>query len=231
MKNRVIEYRFRLPSDEEELFRIELDSESLRMVGGLPDECPQWTELDFHQCPNCPLDSSVHKHCPLALRLVNIISRFDHVLSYEEIQLDVYTEERHISQRASAQRGLSSLIGLVSATSGCPHTEFFKPMARFHLPLASRIDTVYRAASMYLLAQFFLRTDERPADLELEGLKKVYREIEIVNISLAERLRAAGGTDSPVNAIVILDTFAKALPLALQDSLKEIRSFFSPYLD
>ena len=61
------------------------------------------------------------------------------------------------------------------ATSGCPHMDFFKPMARFHLPLANAEETVYRATSMYLLAQYFLQREGKEADMELEGLKKYIR--------------------------------------------------------
>jgi hypothetical protein len=37
-----------------------------------------------------------------------------------------------------------------------------KPMARFHLPLASEEETIYRATTMYLLAQYFLREVRSP---------------------------------------------------------------------
>jgi hypothetical protein len=82
-------------------------------------------------------------------------------------------------------------------------------MARFHLPLASTEETVYRATSMFLLAQYF-----------------AYR----VNRAMAERLRSASEQDAAVNAIVILDLLAKALPDAILDSLTEVRHLFSSYL-
>ena len=52
-------------------------------------------------------------------------------------------------------------------------------MAQFHLPLANDSETIYRAASMYLLAQYFLKREGRDADLEIEGLKKDGTEIPI----------------------------------------------------
>ena len=231
MNNVVIEYRFRLSDDKTEKFRVELDPVNLSLLTEIPENPPAWTELDFHKCPNCPLDTESHRYCPLALSIVDIVEHFDHVLSYDRIHLEVLTSDRHISQQTSAQQGLSSLMGLLIATSGCPHTKFFKPMARFHLPLASRDETVYRAASTYLLAQYFIQREGREADFQLEGLKKIYGNIQEVNHSVAERLRAASKADSPVNAIVILDTYARAVPFLLEDSLDYIKYLFDPFIN
>ena len=140
------------------------------------------------------------------------------------------TEQRHISQQTTAQLGLSSLIGLVIATSGCPHTVFFKPMARFHLSLANREETAYRVTSMYLLAQYFMKKEGKQADFSLQGLKQIYENVQQVNRAIAERLRAASEADSVLNAIVILDTYAQTIPCMIEDSLDIIRDLFSPYL-
>ncbi len=229
MKNLLIEYRFRLSDEKTETFRVELDPENLNLLTETPENLPAWTELDFHKCPNCPLHLEKHRYCPLALSIADIVEHFDHVLSFDRIYLEVLTEERHISQETSAQQGLSSLMGLLIAASGCPHTEYFKPMARFHLPLASRDETVYRAVSTYLLAQYFIHREGGEADFQLEGLRSIYDNIQDVNYSIAERLRAASEADSPVNAIVILDTYAKAIPFVIEDSLEYIRYLFNPF--
>ena len=99
------------------------------------------------------------------------------------------TTERKISQMTTAQKGISALMGLIIPSSGCPHTTFFRPMARYHLPLANREETIYRATSMYLLAQYFLNKDNKPIDIELKGLVQIYKNMELVNITMAERLR------------------------------------------
>lgn len=164
------------------------------------------------------------------LNLVDIVKRFDHILSYDEISMEVIMDERCISRRTTAQRGLSSLMGIVIASSGCPHTVFFKPMVRFHLPLASEEETLYRATSMYLLAQYFLQKEGKKADFELHGLEQIYNNIHLLNTAIAERLRAASKTDSSVNAIIMLDMYAKAMPYAIEESLEEIRYLFTPYL-
>lgn len=229
MKPVIIRYCFSFADGYQEVFDLHIDAQRIELIGDDPDSLPLWTELDFHKCPNCLLTKRTHTHCPLAVHLVKIVNRFDGLLSYDSVRIDVYTEERVISQDTTVQRGIGSLMGLIMATSGCPHTAFFKPMARFHLPLASTEETVYRATSMYLLAQYFLKKKRRIADLELQGLKQIYRDIQVVNTSIVERLRRATGTDSSLNAIILLDIYSKALPLAIEESLKAIRYLFAPF--
>jgi hypothetical protein len=229
MKTITIRYYFTLPEGVREAFELQFDAQKIELSSDLPDVMPPWTTLDFHQCPHCPLKPTDHSHCPLAVNLVTIVERFEGLLSYKKIEVDVIMEERFITRDVSVQRGISSLMGLLMATSSCPHMVFLKPMARFHLPFANAEETVYRATSMYLVAQYFLHKEGHDADLDLTGLRDIYRNIEIVNIAVAKRLRAATETDSAVNAIIMLDIFTKAIPVVIDDSLEEIRYLFTPY--
>lgn len=231
METETICYCFTKGDGTQEIFNLRLDTEHLELRGNAPEALPDWTRLEFHQCPHCPLTPDTHPHCPLAVNLVNIVSRFDGLLSHDDLRLDVITDERVISQDTTAQRGISSLMGLLIATSGCPHTSFFKPMARFHLPLSSKEETVYRATSMYMLAQYFLNREGRDVDLDLDGLREIYRNMQMVNASIIERLRSATETDSAVNAIVVLDIHAKALEVVLKESLEDIRHLFDPFFE
>ena len=225
-----IRYRFTMPDGAEEVFNVQLDPRSLEPVGRPTESPPEWTALDFHQCPHCPFSVASHAHCPLAAALVDLVERCGRLISYDRIHVEVITAERRVSQDTTAQIGLSSLMGLLIATSGCPHTAFFKPMARFHLPLATEQETIYRATSTYLLGQYFAARDGRPADLELHGLAEVYRSIETVNAFVARRLRGAIETDSASNALILLDMYAKALPYVIENSVEELRDLFAALL-
>ena len=229
METITIRYYFTLPEGVREAFELQFDAQKIELVSDFPDVMPPWTKLDFHQCPHCPLKPKDHSHCPLAANLVTIVERFEGLLSYSEIEVDVMMEGRFITRDISVQRGISSLMGLLMATSGCPHMAFLKPMARFHLPFASAEETVYRATSMYLVAQYFLHKEGHHADLDLTGLREIYQNIEIVNVAVAKRLRAATEADSAVNAIILLDIFTKAMPVVIEESLEELRYLFAPY--
>jgi hypothetical protein len=229
MENVTIQYCFTLASGIKKIIDLQLDAKTLDLLINDRDTLPSWTNLDFQQCPNCSLTINTHKHCPVAVSLYDIVKEFEDIISYDQIHLDVITKERAVSQKTTAQKGISSLMGLVMATSGCPLTIFFKPMARFHLPLANENETIYRSTSMYLLAQYFLKNDGKAADFKLEGLKKIYKNLQIVNNSIAKRITAGTKTDSSLNAIVLLDLFARTLPLVIEDSLEKIRYLFSPF--
>lgn len=230
MKTINFRYIFLFPDDREEVFDLNLDAHTLDLLEDIPEELPTWTSLDFHQCPNCQLTIQTHPNCPVAAHLVKLIAACKNVLSFDELHVDIISPERIVFKGTTAQKGISSLMGLIMATSGCPHTSFFKPMARFHLPFASAEETIYRATSMYLLAQYFLKKQGKEADLELEGLAKIYHNIQLINKSVAERLRAITDKDSALNALILLDIFAKTLPFAIEESLEEVRYLFTPYL-
>lgn len=224
-----IRYVFRFPDERQEVFDLHLDAETLELIHTIPETLPSWTRIGFYQCPNCVLTPETHSYCPVAIHLVKVMAICNDVLSYDSIHVDIFTYERVVYKDTSVQKGISSLMGLIIATSGCPHTGFFKPMARFHLPLASAEETIYRAASMYLLAQYFRHKQGQEADLEMTGLMRIYQDIEVINKSMAQRLLTISDKDSMLNALNILDIFAKSLPFAVEESLQEIRYLFSPY--
>ena len=226
-----ISYRFNLGDDKGEVFDVHLDPDTLEIINQPSEELPLWTDLEFHQCPHCPFTSDTHPNCPLAVTLIQVIGRFDNVVSHNKIELTVLTHERKVFQKTTAQKGISSLVGLLFAASGCPHTAYFKPMARYHLPLASEDETFYRATGMYLLAQYLLHREGKRADLELEGLKKIYQNLHLLNTMVAERIRSATRSDSSVNAVVLLDMITNLMPFILDEQLEKISHLFSSYLN
>lgn len=225
-----IKYIFRWPDAGEDSYELALDGATLDIISPRPDKIPQWARLDFNKCPSCPLDAVSSPHCPLALALVSLNSSFAHLASYEKAHVAVITAERTTMKDTTAQQAVSSLMGLISACSGCPHTRFFKPMARFHQPFATGLETIYRASSMYMLAQYFLKTEGREADSGLAGLNGIYLSLHEVNTYCAMRLRHGASGDSTVNAVVLLDMFAKSMPYAIEDSLEELGHLFHPFL-
>ncbi|KJS01067.1 MAG: hypothetical protein VR65_10190 [Desulfobulbaceae bacterium BRH_c16a] len=230
MKSKNIKYIFNLEGENKEVFLLELDPVSLEMIAPAITPLPEWARLGHHQCPHCPLKIDENPYCPLAASISGVVKQFQHIISYDEIFLQVETDERMTSQKTTTQRALSSFMGVVMAVSGCPHTSFFKPMARFHLPLASEEETIYRSTSMYLLAQYFRLREGFEPDVSLAGLDNIYKNIQIINSSIIDRLRGASKADSSANAIIILDMYARIMPYVIEDALEDIRYLFAPYL-
>ncbi len=230
MSSKKLMYAFSCTGSEPEILELEFDAQTIELVNASPDPPPDWARLEYCRCSHCSFDSTRFVHCPLAAAIAGVVYRFTGILSHDEIFLQVTSDERVVSQTTTAQRALSSFMGVVMVISGCPYTAFFKPMARFHLPLASEEETIYRSTSMYLLAQYFRARQGNEVDLTLTGLEKIYRDLQIVNTSLVDRLRKASKADSSANAVIILDMYARIMPYVIEDKLEEIQHLFQAYL-
>lgn len=220
-------YRFERADGRREVVSLSVSLPQLSLIPPSLPPYPDWTRLGFQQCPNCPLDPASTEHCPVAIPMVVIGARLGGLVSHEPLKVDVDTPERHVRAEADSQMAVRSLLGLVMAVSGCPHMAFFKPLARFHLPLAGVEETLVRAASFYLLQQYFTREHAGEWDLEFTGLARLYEEVQTVNKGMAERLRAAGVFDE-LNWIAQLDALAQILPMAIEEHIRSLAYLFRP---
>jgi hypothetical protein len=225
-----IAYRITGPNEHTETFRVKLDHDTLTPLETLPGDLPAWTALDFHQCGNCPLSPDTTPHCPLAARLVPVIDRLGDLHSTDSVKVEVRTEERTVLGQVQAQEAISSLMGLLIAVSGCPHTAFFRPIARYHLPLASLEESLYRALCTYAMAQHIRHRRGQSVDWAWEGLEERYLQVQIVNQSLASRLRYACRNDSTVNALIMLDMLNLTLPEMSKEVDKRFETMFEAFL-
>ena len=91
------------------------------------------------------------------------------LVSFDTVGVTVTQAERTVHAETSAQQALSSVLGLIMATSGCPWTDRLRPMARFHLPFASEAETVYRSVCMFLLARDLKAADDSAGFAHAQG--------------------------------------------------------------
>ena len=226
----VIEYCYEFKTGTSTTFKLDLDRETLRLRRERKTDPPLWALLNHKRCENCPLDVKEHLYCPVALNFVDIADRFKDIVSHENVAVTVTTEDRTYAKNTTIQQGLSPLIGIVMATSGCPVLDHLKPMVRFHLPFASLDETVFRMVSMHLLVQYYRSREGLQAEWGLDGLTRVYAAVSLVNRDFANRLRDAAKKDANINALVNLDCFASMVPLVAEDTLKALKPYFSAYL-
>ncbi len=225
-----IQYRLRTTDGRELVFRLRFDPKTFEMVESTPANPPTWTALEFHKCPHCPLSTETHPYCPAALRIAPVLQTCEPLDAFTPVHVEVSLPERSVVAQKPLQKALSSLLGLVMATSGCPHTAPLRPMAHFHLPFSTEDETLQRVTSMYLLAQHFRQKDGTAPDLELEGLVELYRKLQVVNETMTERLKAAGIKPAMAQSIIPLDLLSHAMPLNIRISLERIRPFFEPLI-
>ncbi len=218
-----IEYNFSFDTGRVLHYRIPFQRENQPPVR---DEHTEWTQLTYHQCANCPLNPHEHTFCPVAVDAQEIILGFREVLSYREGDVRVSTPDREYFRRCDAQTGLRSLIGFVMATSRCPILEPLRGMAHFHLPFASLDEIVYRATSSYLLIQYYRYKDGQSPDLNLEGLKTQYQEIQTLNYHFLQRIRAASEGDASLDVLATLFSISALFSFSLEQHLEQLKPVF-----
>ncbi len=223
-------YEFRLSDGNTKRFTLSLDAQTLGILTERPSTPPSWANLEHHKCSLCPLESTNHQYCPAAAHLSAILEEFRDLFAHDKTFVTVITDERTYSKDTTIQQGLSALIGIVMATSGCPVLDHLRPLVRFHLPFANLSDTVFRMASLYFLAQYFMKQAGKAVDFDLRGIQGIYEQVGQVNRDFADRIANTAKKDANLNALVNLDCFASMVPLALEDTLEELKSSFSIYL-
>lgn len=226
MKKIFYNYQFDFPDGKQKQFQVDFNNQSLRSELSCVNEYPDWSRLEFNQCPSCPLTSEDYLYCPLAVNLVPIVYWCKDLASYDEVDVIITSAEREVHAHTSLQRAISSLLGLLMSSSACPKMKFLRPLARFHLPLATHEETIFRAVSATFL-KAYLDPDKNENHTDpLNVLKQQYAELQDLNRFTAERIRGAIKRDAAVNAIVLLDVLSKSVSYSIDDSLQQIRYLF-----
>jgi len=211
-------YQIKFDDGRRKRFEVRLDKDTLDLLAEPRSDCPDWTRLGFHQCPNCALDPSLHPHCPVAANLVDLIEFFQDSRSYDECEVWIETRHRNYVKRAPLQSAASSLMGIYMVVSGCPILNKMRPMVETHLPFAAWDETCYRIISMYLTAQFFLHQRGEKPDWELNRLVEFFHDVYQVNSAFAKRLDAikVKDGDANLNAISILNASVSITEMTIE---------------
>jgi len=227
-----ITYCFVFDDGRDKTFLIQLDRDTLNFINGEVNDAPEWANLSYNKCKNCPLSETDNKYCPVAFNLKHLTEKFSTILSHENVFVSVITEDRTYKKRTTIEEALSSLMGIIMVTSGCPVLDHLKPMARFHLPFASPAETTIRSLSMYLIAQFLLTKDPgtHAVNFNLDEFEEIFSKIGEVNNDFSIRLHAAGEKDANLSALANLDCNATLISLTIEDTLNELKQYYSAYM-
>jgi len=224
-----ITYRFLFADGQTREYAIDIDSSTGRskLNASSINPPPAWTALEHKKCNHCPLNSTDHPQCPVALSMATIVDDFKDQKSFEKVTVEVITKERTYKKDLALQEGLYGVLGLLMSTSDCPYFDFLRPMAMFHLPFSSLKETMIRSVSFYLLRQYFVAKKGGQPDFELKKFSEFYSQVEKVNSAMIERIRSISKADAEANSIVILDGFAKMLSFQIMDGLPDLESYFN----
>ncbi|MEJ5351549.1 MAG: hypothetical protein WHS65_08160 [Melioribacteraceae bacterium] len=225
-------YTFVFNDGREKKFEILLDRKTLNIISTEKKEIVEWARRDQFKCAN-EFCNIMHKdYCPIAANIDNIIKFFSDINSYETVKIYAEVDERTYYKETSVQKGISSLIGIIMPTSGCPVLAKLKPLTRFHLPFASIEETEFRVIGMYLFVQYMIMQRGGEPDWEMKKLKKIYEDILKINRTLSEKVASLENKDASINAIVALDNFAQFISSSLEyNDLTDFEDIFKEWLD
>jgi hypothetical protein len=102
-----VEYKFNMDDGKTLNYRVEFDRQREHILDA--SAYPAWTALEFHQCPNCPLKTSEHSHCPVAIDAQEIVMGFNEVLSCRVADIQVTTPDREYFKRTDGQQRLPNV--------------------------------------------------------------------------------------------------------------------------
>jgi hypothetical protein len=223
-KSRSITYNFDFEKGSAWNYILNFD-EAHHLVPGPSKAARPWTDLEFCKCSHCPLNHSEHPQCPVARNIDHIIEDSKEVISYTEVVVTVSSPERQYMKKCATQSGLVSLFGLIMATSGCPHLDWLRPLARFHLPFSSIEETLFRVLSLQLLGEFFNK-ERKDTDTSSQEIKRKYAAVGTLNHSFIQRIKTYCAGDADKNAIAALDIWVQAFELYHEDNFEPIREYF-----
>ena len=221
-----IEYSFTFQDARDDLFfTVKLDD----CTRAIPDSAPctaEWARLDYCQCDICPFTVNSVEFCPIARNVSGLATTFADVFSIEEVRMEVTVEERTYLKNGRITEGLRSLLGLYLATSGCPHMDILRPMARFHLPFASMEETIFRHFSSFFMRQYFEFQRTGQLDFSLERLRDKMELVDKVNRGICRRLEVFTGADANRNALTVLNTISMMVNVEMSGDFDTLRPLF-----
>jgi len=225
-----LKYHFHFKDDSESIITVVVDKETLSIIEPSCKYFPEWAKLSNFKCPHCPLDEKENEYCPLALNLQLILSEFNDKNSYEQVRVYVETTSRNYEKQTSLQQGVSSLLGILMVTSGCPVMGKLKPLLYFHLPFASIEETEVRALAFYLLAQYVKMLKGEEPDWEMKKLKQIYEDVRQLNHSVSKKIVNLANKDASINSLIVLNNFAEFVTIILgEKTIKELEFYLREF--
>lgn len=223
MDNMNIKYTFTFDDGVELVFDVDLDR---TFDPKATTQAPEWTRLSNNQCSNCPLKEADYPHCPAALDLDRVARDFQRMSGAKKVNVVVSTADRDYVKRTTLEEGVRSLMGLIMSTSACPVLGSLRSNARFHLPFLSQDEFISRAASIYLMRQYYVWKEGGTPDWDMKGLVRLNEQLQLVNHGFWQRVVAEFQNDSNSKALLSFFTMSSKVSSSFEAQLAKLKPIF-----
>ena len=202
MENTTIFYHFEMEDGLARAFEVAVNRSMTPRKG-----TATWTQLKHHKCSVCPLREQNFSHCPAAVDIEVVVTAFNDLLNHDDVHVVVSLPNgREVHRDCKPAEALSSLLGLILASSACPILSQLKGLALHHLPFASADESMSRFVGAYLIGQYHEAQQGRAASWDLDGLKSFLKQLASLNRDLIKRLEVASAHNPSLVGIRLLLT-------------------------
>lgn len=184
-------------------------------------DLPDWTLLNYHQCPNCPLDEKRILRCPAAAAVSQLVENFAEVVSFQKVDLVIIRSNGQYAVRGSAQMVVFALLVEFVSRAKCPY--LFDPSAdKGFFFLCLDVDQLlYRFFASFLIQHHLLSSGEPdPNAVNWPRFQQFMGEMRIALEGLLERIQASCHEDANINALTGAISISKLLEEHWDDSLR-----------
>ena len=219
----MISFKITLESGKNFTFEIE---KANRMHSAKKINKPvSWTQLEYHQCVNCPLTINNTPYCPTALDLVNIVEPFLYISSIEPVTITIKEIDFEYTRKTDAQHALFNVFFYIIYTSSCPHQQLLRPLVKYIDPFPDLETMTYHLLAMHLVRDYF----DQPecATFRIEELKKNLEQLELTLDGLLDRIRNIISGDATINSVVIMITTWALIIKSIDKNLELVKKNFN----
>ena len=76
------DYEFQMEDGLSTRVKVELEPDTLYLIHRGLDNPPEWSRLDYKQCPCCSLQLETDPYCPIAVNIGELVETFKDIYSY-----------------------------------------------------------------------------------------------------------------------------------------------------
>ena len=195
-------------------------------------DAPEWMDLAYHKCQDCPLHQTKSGLCPAASRIYPLVQKTNHMASTDRIKAILEYGEFRIEKSGSFQDVFASLISELLFQSDCPILGRVRPVIHFIPPFPSVEVIFYHALTFELMTLLFEKEGTELSQVDLnQAVKKLEEGSGILRNVLrdfVERLTDAqtSSKEGLVNSVVAIHSSLNLLNLEKKNTLEKLRRIF-----